>query len=779
MRASVWWLPLLPLVVKPLAAKSVPIPLHDFYNNRAFGSYPGEASLDVLGQAYPADQVGENGVFTSASSGIEYNFTGYQPYSATGDNVICSGQTIPVPPSSKYFSVSFLMVSDVRSSTVSGNVTLLYHDNTTSTAEVRAHAFWWFLAIRRGEITYPYFFTHNSTNRNASHIYERHALIEADKTLKGIVLPNTTNSTSGRLHLFSLSLWELESGLEVQSVRPTQNLDPQGNQLIEVLVNHAGKDCVSQLKVSVEANGVHTPHPTLVKRLCPGDQKKIRVAVIGRSQGNTTVVLNSRRNRPVKAPFRNVAIGVKDWSPDATSLRQHEAPLWYDGAKFGIFIHWGPYSVPSWGNSTPYESYAEWFWWYSTRIDESAPADRSGFNAYRLRTYGPKLSYDDFFKNYTASLYDPKEWVDLFADAGAQYFVFTTKHHDGFANFDTGKTTHRSSLHYGPRRDLLGELFEAAAKHQPHLKRGTYFSLPEWFNPDWGKYGFTQFDKVTSTSQPGIIARNPYTKKNEPYTGRLPIGDFIQDLMVPQMETLAYTYKSDIMWCDAGASNGTDKFAAKWFNWARKNNRQVVINDRCGSPWAADFDTPEYATFSMPQERKWESNQGMDPFSYGFNRATQDDEYMNATTLVHNLVDIASKNGNLLLNIGPKHDGTIHPSMMNNLREAGTWIKAHGEALFNTTYWFITPEENNLRFTQTNDAFYLINLGTPSVGRLRVEAPIPVLPSDHVYAVTMTGERKINWGIQNNRLWIDVTEDTIQADKFAWVFKIQYGCAKG
>jgi alpha-L-fucosidase len=241
------------------------------------------------------------------------------------------------------------------------------------------------------------------------------------------------------------------------------------------------------------------------------------------------------------------------------------------------------------------------------------------------------------------------------------------------------------------------------------------------------------------------------------------------------MEKLAYTYKSDIMWCDAGASNGTDKFAAKWFNWARSNGRQVTINDRCGSPWAADFDTPEYATFSMPQERKWESNQGMDPFSYGFNRATKAEEYMNATTLVHNLVDITSKNGNLLLNIGPKHDGTIHPSMMGNLRQAGTWIKTHGEALFNTTYWFMASEENNLRFTQTNDAFYIINLGTPTVGRLQITSPVPALPGDKVYAVTMKGERKVRWGVQNGRLWIDVTRDIVDADRFAWVFKVEYG----
>ncbi|GJN75693.1 hypothetical protein PLICBS_009799 [Purpureocillium lilacinum] len=757
--------------------RSVHVPLGSWFNNKAFGASPGEASLNILNESYPADPVGVDGVYQSTDTGISYLFPGYNPDKSAKDNVICAGQTVDVDPSDSYFAASMLLVSDTRSTTVSGNVTLLYTDNTTSTAEVRAHAFWWFLAIRRGEITFPYFFTHNDTNHNASHIYERSVILEPGKRLQGIVLPDTTNTTTGRLHLFSLSLWETKTaGLQIQHVRPTQNTDGHGRQLVEVVVDHAGSGCISNMAVAIESRGIKTPTPAIVKRLCSGDQKRILVAVKGTASGATVKVSLKARKQPlIEASFDNVDFGLREWNSQSKSLVKHEAPEWYDGAKFGIFIHWGPYSVPGWGNSTPYESYAEWFWWYSTRVKEHAAADRSGFNAYRLRTFGPDLNYDDFFENYTASKYEPKEWVDLFADSGAKYFVFTTKHHDGFANFDTGASTNRSSLHYGPRRDLLGELFEAAKKYQPHLKRGTYFSLPEWFNPDWGNYGFTQFDRVTSTSHPGIIARNPYTGKNEPYTGRLPIGDFIDDLMVPQMKTLAYEYDTDIMWCDAGASNGTDVFAAEWFNWARSQGRQVAINDRCGSPWAADFDTPEYATFSVAQTRKWESNQGMDPFSYGFNRATNADEYMNATTLVHNLVDIVSKNGNLLLNVGPRPDGTIHQKMMDHLREAGTWINRHGAAIFNTTYWYVTPEEVDLRFTQTNDAFYILSLKEPAQGSMSIQSKVPIVAGDKITALGMDKERDVEWSISDaGQLTIEVTKEMVAADKFCWVFQIKY-----
>lgn len=165
---------------------------------------------------------------------------------------------------------------------------------------------------------------------------------------------------------------------------------------------------------------------------------------------------------------------------------------------------------------------------------------------YRLETFGPDWNYDDGFPDFTAAAWDPREWVDLFADAGATYFVLTTKHHDGFALFDAGETSNRSSINYGPKRDIAQELFDAAATYQPTLKRGTYFSLPEWYNPDFGPYGFVQYDTVSSTSWVGIPALNPFTNLTEPYTGKLPIGDFVEDLMYPQMKTLAYKYGSDI-----------------------------------------------------------------------------------------------------------------------------------------------------------------------------------------------------------------------------------------
>ncbi|KAF1972248.1 alpha-L-fucosidase [Bimuria novae-zelandiae CBS 107.79] len=763
-------------------ARSIPLDIEPFFNNQAFGTYPGESSYDALNQSYPASASYSAGNATYvSSSGITYNAPGYHGPS-TPDNIICSGQKISLSKPTSAFALSVLHSSDVRKKTILGNITFTYSDNTSSTAELRSEPWWSFLAINRGEIVYPSFYTANSTNFNSSHIFELEATLVPGKQLTAITLPNTTNATTGRIHVFAASLWETDDGAGVgaQSVKPTQKwIDHGGNrsQVVEVIVNNAGAECVhgEGLTVSIEGSEVRTVEAGRIKRLCPGDQQSIAVAVTGSGRCAARVKL-AYQNSTTVSTFHDLEFGPTNWTNSNENLARHESPQWFDDAKFGIFIHWGPYSVPAWGNSTPYESYAEWFWWYTTHPE----GDKSGFRDYRLRTFGPELNYDDFFANFTAAHYEPKEWVDLIADAGAKYFVITTKHHDGFALFDADNTTNRTSLHYGPRRDIVKELFDASKIHHPDLKRGTYFSLPEWFNPSWGKYGFAQYgpERPDGTTHPGIIARNPFTHEIEPYTGYIPVNDFIEDVMVPQMNILAYEYETEIIWCDAGASNGTADFASKWWNWARGQGRDVAINSRCGTAEVNDFDTPEYATFATAQRRKWESNQGMDPYSYGYNRATLDSEYMNATTLITTLIDMVSKNGNLLLNIGPRADGSIPQVEIDNLREAGSWITAHDEAIFNTTYWFQRAEvrnnETNVRFTQNNDALYITSLEKPQDGKLVVEAPFPILEGDKISLLGSGSGEELDWEFDGYVLTVFLEEEILEGREHAWVFKIEY-----
>ena len=386
---------------------------------------------------------------------------------------------------------------------------------------------------------------------------------------------------------------------------------------------------------------------------------------------------------------------------------------------------------------------------------------------YDLATYGPNHVYDDFIQNFTASAFEPKDWVDLFSDAGMNYLVQVSKHHDGYAIFDLpANVTNRTSVAQFPHRNLLQELFDAAVQYQPQLHRGTYFSLPEWFNPAYAEYGFGQW--------PGGNATNPYTNETLPYTGFVPVNDYVSDVILPEMQTLA-NMGTEIMWCDIGGPNMTAEFAADWFNTAANEGRQVVLDNRCGLP--GDFDTPEYARYDAVQVRKWESNLGMDPFSYGYNRATPASAYLSPQGIVTSLMDIVSKNGNFLLDVGPTANGTIISTESDNLKAAGQWIKSHAEAIFNTTYWFITPEEGDaVRFTQNPNAFYITTLYPPNA-TLILDSPVPYVPGDKVIVVggTMNGTVVPAQLLSNGSLQITVSDVIRDSDQYSWVFKIPFG----
>lgn len=777
------------------AAQSVQIDLSSHFNHKAFGSQPNETFFDTTyNRSFPPlNDLAPGGVYTSTQTGVKYSFPSYTGPSSP-DNVICENQTIAIPnngTSGKPFSLNLLVANDLRDAIVSYNLTYIYDDGTTALSELRALSFFSWLTVNHGEIISPFTWTPEGKDWNTSQIFEFTASIDPTKTLTAVQLPYANNVTVGRVHVFSMSVWSGEPvssfapgpSVEVQSVRPTQKWTESGSQVVEVTLNNVGTHCVtgSGLSVSLEGEGVSTAENATLRRLCPGDQKRLNVGVTGSASNATVKVKMVGGSTTRSTSFSSLSFGFQNFTTDLDSLAKHESPQWFDDAKFGIMIHWGPYAVTGYGGVSPNETYAEWFWWYSN--NHYAGADKSNCLGYRLETFGPDWDYDDCFVNYTASAWDPKEWVDLFADAGAKYFVLTTKHHDGFALFDTGSTSNRSSLHYGPQRDVVRELFDAAATYQPSLKRGTYFSLPEWYNPDYGVYGFTQFDTRGSTNWLGIPATNPFTNLTEPYTGRIPVDDYITDLQYPQMETLAYEYESDIMWCDCGTANRTAEFASSWWNWARASDRQVVMNSRCGIAQAADFETPEYKTYSSAQRHKWESNQGMDPYSYGYNGATPDDAYMNASTVVYTLVDIVAKNGNFLLDVGPRADGTIVEAEAERLRQAGRWIGAHEEAVFGTTYWFVQTQisgDVEVRFTQTDDAFYVIFLDQPVVaadGYVWVNATVPVLEGDTVslLGVNATGADDLAWDkSEEGYLAISVDAATLALEEYGWVFKIAY-----
>ncbi|KAK7710026.1 hypothetical protein SLS57_008524 [Botryosphaeria dothidea] len=765
-----------PLQGQPL---SFPVDLDPLFNNRGFGLSPNESDFDGMGGAFPADSIPPS---SFVYSGFNYQFPEYRQ---TGnDNVIATGQTLSVPRG-KYISVAMLATSETGLASSTINAT--YADESQTSDAILVPAWWNWPYPAGGDIVLPYRLTNETVDYNRSNIFQAVGWLDSSKELTSLTLPNVTagSSTSpggaaveARLHIFALSLLPVANSppqgpqLEVLYARSTQKWFEGTNktQIFEATINNVGTEFVLKnhsVSVWVDSPGVRTVQNATVKRLRSGDQVVVEVGVVNEdgvqpgSVGNATVHIAGDGIPEARYTF-NATFGIAEYEATYDSVYSHESPSWFNDAKFGIFIHWGVYSVPGWGNSGENESYAEWYWWDQNQ----GPGTSVGTWEYHLDTYGPDVVYDDFIQNFTASAFDPKAWVDLFADAGAQYFVQVSKHHDGYAIFDLpANVSQRTSVALPPHRNLLEELFDAAQTHQPHLHRAVYYSLPEWFHPDYARYGFGDW--------PGGNATNPYTSAPLPYAGYVPVGDYIADVVAPEMDALA-AMGAEVMWCDIGGPNVTAAWAAAWFNAAAAAGRQVAMNARCGLP--GDFDTPEYARYAGVQARKWESNLGMDPYSYGFNRATPAAAYLNASAIVASLVDIVSKNGNFLLDVGPMENGTIVEVCQRNLREAGAWIEGHGEAMFRTRFWSVTPQEGeSVRFTTTGDAFYVLVMERPE-GELVLESPVPWVEGDEVTVVggSMNGTVVPSREGDGGGVVLEVSDEVADADEFVWVFRITY-----
>ncbi|KAK3700557.1 hypothetical protein LTR37_015885 [Vermiconidia calcicola] len=740
---------------------SIPIDLSQLVNNRGFGMIPGDANFDGIHSGYPAQYLPPAN-FTY--SGVNFVFPQYKE--SGDDNVLAQGQTIQ-PPKGRYFSVHMLAAAETAIAT--GFVNATFSDGTTTSSPVLVDPFWDWPYPYGGDLIFPHYLTNSSVDYNRSMIFQSINWLDSTKELVSLQLPNVTAGASTgvggeveetRLHIFAVSMVPATGSgidLEVQFARSTRMWMEGTNktQIVEVRVNNMGDQWVladDSVKVTVSASRLRTVVPAVINRLRPGDQAILHVGVKnteGVAAGTTGPATVRVEGEGVQTSYTFDAMyGVPLYEPTFESIYSHEAPMWYTSAKYGIFIHWGLYSVPGWGNKGDRESYAEWYWWNMN----SGPDTIDRTYQYNLHTYGPDHVYDDFIEGFTADAFDPKAWVDLFADAGAQYFVQVSKHHDGYAIFDLpDNVTQRTSVAQFPHMNLLQMIFDAADQYQPHLHK-----------------------ERTRYSWPGGNATNPYTNETLAYTGFVPVDDYITDIMLPQMNTLA-NMGTEIMWCDIGGANMTAEFAANYFNSQAEQGRQVLINNRCGLP--GDFDTPEYAQYESVQIRRWESSLGMDPFSYGYNRATPSSAYLTTQGIVTSLMDIISKNGNFLLDVGPKADGTIIAIEQDNLRAAGQWITSHAEAIYNTTYWFITPEEGPaIRFTQNENAFYITTLFPPN-STLVLDSPVPYVEGDKVEVVggKMAGTVVPSRMMENGSLELTISEDVRGADKYSWVFKIPFG----
>jgi len=336
------------------------------------------------------------------------------------------------------------------------------------------------------------------------------------------------------------------------------------------------------------------------------------------------------------------------YKPAWQSLDQRPLPSWFNEAKFGIFVVWGPYSVPAWKD----RGYAEW---YGNNMN------RKGSPTWKFhrRVYGEDFRYEDFVPMFKAEMWDPDSWCDLFAKAGAKYVVTTANYHDGFAMWPSkyaqfNDTDKWNSVERGPKRDLIGDL--NAAGESRGLKMGIYYSLYEWYHPLW---------------------KNPETRDR-----------YVTEHLHPKFKEVVTKYKPWFIFLD-GEWAADYKFwrseeLAAWLYNESPCREYAVANDRWGQCRGIHGDVyeSEYGGGLMcSPEHPWQEDRGMGQ-SYGYNRAESISDYDSAAEMIRMLSRCTAGGGNYLLCVGPTGDGRIPVIMQQRLLDIGGWLKDHGEAVY-------------------------------------------------------------------------------------------------
>jgi len=455
-------------------------------------------------------------------------------------------------------------------------------------------------------------------------------------------------------------------------------------------------------------------------------------------------------------------VTAQEYTNSWASLDARPIPTWFEDAKFGIFIHWGVYSVPAWRKLEPglYASYAEW---YYARVMYN---QENGGRKFHISNYGEDFEYRDFAPLFKAELFDPDEWVNLFKKSGARYVVLTSKHHDGYCLWPTRSPYKKNwnSMDIGPERDLVGELSKAVKSSG--LRMGLYYSIIEWETTH------------TSRTESGYFLPMPIIEKY-----RIPENDYVDKHMLPQLKELVETYEPSLIFADGGEWDESDEYwkTREFLSWLYNDSpvkSDVVVNDRFarGMPGNhGDYYSSEYKDMDEGiSSHPWEESRGIGG-SYGFNRAENIDDYNSSEELLHELIDIVSRGGNLLLNVGPTADGRIPVIMQERLLDIGKWLKVNGEAIYLTRKSQVTRPERtgqDVYFTsKENELFCIFTDWTDTI-------EIKLSEGEDILSVSMLAyDGKIKWEIvKGNTLRIQIPRLTLNdlPCLYAWTMKIEF-----
>ena len=463
------------------------------------------------------------------------------------------------------------------------------------------------------------------------------------------------------------------------------------------------------------------------------------------------------------------------YKPEWDSLKNHPDPKWFDDAKFGIYFHWGIYSVPAYSNE-----------WYSRNmyVKDSDP------NKHHVQNFGSleKFGYKDFIPMFTAEKFNADEWAELFEKAGAKFAGPVAEHADGFAMWDS-KLTKWNAAQMGPKQDIVGKMRDAVRKRG--MKFITTFHhqwLWGWYPADDPKADVTNPDYAglygPVHSKSAFDFENPDPKPSEEFS----------QVWLDKIKEVIDAYQPDLLWFDSRMNIIDEKYRKEfiryYYNKGLEWNKEIGITYKNNDlPKGAGIVDLERGRMSSLKEFKWLNDDSIDWNSWCY---VQNAKIKTTKRLVDELVDIVSKNGNLLLNIPPKPNGEIPQEVKDRLLEMGEWLKINGEAIYGTRPWKIYGEgptevkeghfgeekipdftAQDIRFTTKDHYLYAFAMGWPESGTVTIKSLGKDKEPSVIENITLLGSKeKLHWRHDKSRLFIDVPKK--KPCGHAYAFKMKF-----
>ena len=474
------------------------------------------------------------------------------------------------------------------------------------------------------------------------------------------------------------------------------------------------------------------------------------------------------------------------FSADWESLQKYETPEWYKDAKFGIFIHWGLYSVPAFGNE-----------WYPRNMYTEGSREYK----HHLATYGPqdKFGYKDFIPMFKAEHFDPVAWAELFKKSGAKYVVPVAEHHDGFAMYDSGLSDW-TAVKMGPHRDTTGELAKAVRAAGLHfglsshrVEHNFFLGVGRAINSDVNDPQYAAFYGP---------AHNWLVPWLDPIANDFTyVSSAWPDDWLARGAELVEKYHPDVVFFDwwigqASIRPNLTRFAAYYYNRSLKYGDHVGVityKDYAMQAHSAVLDV-ERGQLGDIRPLYWQTDTSVSNKSWGY---IKDDTFKSPEFIVHQLVDIVSKNGNLLMNIGPRSDGTIPDEVQQVLLEVGGWLNVNGEAIYGTRPWRTYGEgptkvstgsfhdadtrsftAQDFRFTTKGSVLYVIGLGWPGTGEAVIHSLAQSVGGESVQSVALVGSAaRIQFEQRTDGLHVQLPAQA--PGKYAYVLRVSFNHSSG